>query len=269
MSSQVETQATAGFGFTVKLNNVSFQPSRFRERRVLKDVSRSITSGEFVAIVGSNGAGKSTLISAIAGELPLHEGEVHIAQTLINKPVNRLIDGVGIVHQFDDLDLILHLTVAQNIAIRQWLGSKSRPAVGRDSWRRYIRNQLGSKAPSFRADLDDIVGNLAGGDRQMLSVVIAVHLEHQENPCRLLLLDEHTSRLDHNNAKIVMKYTVGEIRRCSLTAIMVTHRYTDALQYADRILVMRDGAIKTDFGKEQVSNLNVEELMKHVDGSAS
>jgi len=268
MNSQVETPASTGVGYGIELKGVSYQPSRFSLRRVLQDVSLSIKSGEFVAIVGCNGAGKSTLLNAIAGELPLHEGEVRIGQTLINKPVNRIIDGVGIVHQFDDFDLILGLSVAQNIAIRQWLGSKSRPAVGSDSWKRDIRSKLASHAPSLHADLDDMVGNLAGGDRQMLSVVIAAHLEHQKNPCRLLLLDEHTSRLDHANAQSVMTYTVGEIKKYCLTAIMVTHRYPDALRNADRILVMRDGAIIKDMDKSEISILSVDQLMNFVDGNS-
>src|ERR1039458_9570824 len=275
MRSQVETPATTGSGYAVELKDVSFQPSRFRVRRVLENISLSITPGEFVAIVGSNGAGKSTLLHGIAGELSLIEGgaridgEVHIGQALINKPVNRIIDGVGIVHQFDDLDLILHLTVAQNIAIRQWLGSKSRPEVGSDRWRCDMNAKLAAYAPNLGAGLDDIVGNLAGGVKQMLSVLIAAHLEHQKNPCRLLLLDEHTSRLDHKNAQIVMTYTENVIKECRLTAIMVTHRYPDALKYASRILVMRAGEIFKDIGKNELSSLSVEGLMQYVDGEES
>ena len=234
-----------GSGFCVKLTKVCFSPSERTFKPVLDDISLEIEPGEFVAVIGSNAAGKSALLKAIAGELPRLSGEVRVGGRIIKQPINQVIDGVGIVHQFDDSDLIEHLSIAQNIAIRQLLGGghKLRLFAITERWRRAIAQELGSIAPFLNEDLDMLVRNLAGGKRQMLSVVIAIYLEHKRNPCRLLLLDEHTSRLDHSNAEKVMEYTVQNIKHIRTTALMVTHRYIDAINHANRILVVRDGKI--------------------------
>lgn len=252
-----------GSGFRVKLKNVSFTPPR-NSRKILDIPSLEIAPGEFVAVIGSNSAGKSSLLKAIAGELRGVEGEVTIGEQPIDRPVNQVIDGVGIVHQFDDYDLIEHLSVAQNIAIRQLLGGghKSKIFAVTSGFLRDVRQELASKAEPSAVDVDLLVRNLAGGKRQMLSVAIAIHLEHKMNPCHLLLLDEHTSRLDHQNAKTVMEYTASEVRRIKTTALMVTHKYTDAL-LADRILVIVEGKIVKDVVPEQVT---IDELNSWVEG---
>jgi len=264
-SSPTASNSDFGSGFRVKLTNVSFSPSRYSYKQVLKNISLEIEPGEFVAVIGSNAAGKSALLKAIAGELRNLSGEVRIAEQIIDRPVNQVIDGVGIVHQFDDSDLIEHLSVAQNIAIRQILGGghKSKIFSITQSWRREVAQDLGSKAEMGAEDLDALVRNLAGGKRQMLSVAIAIHLEHHRNPCRLLLLDEHTSRLDHRNAEKVMEYTAEEIRRIQTTALMITHRYIDAKKYANRILVILDGAIYKDI--KNPKDVSIEEINKYVE----
>jgi len=254
-----------GSGFRVKLTNVYFYPPN-SFKPVLENINLEIEPGEFVAIIGSNAAGKSALLKAIAGELPDLSGDVKVGGKNIKKPVNQVIDGVGIVHQFDDYDLIEHLSIAQNIVIRKLLGGghKSRLFAITKKWRRAIAEDLGSKADILNEDIDKLVRNLAGGNRQILSVVIAIHLEHKNNPCRLLLLDEHTSRLDHRNAEKVMKYTADEIRRLRITALMVTHRYIDAKNYADRILVISDGAIYKDI--KNPKEVTLEQLNQWVEG---
>ncbi|MBF0516269.1 MAG: hypothetical protein HQK97_03985 [Nitrospirae bacterium] len=113
-------------------------------------------------------------------------------------------------------------------------------------------------------DVDQLVGYLSGGERQMLNVVIATHLEHENNPCKLILLDEHTSGLDHKNAFRVMSFTQKKIKETKTTAIMVTHRYSDAIEYSDRIVVMGNGAIKDIYIKSD-ENWSVDKLTKAVE----
>ncbi len=242
-------------GYRIKLSDVAYKPTKLIEQYVLdlRDSLLEIPPAQFVAIVGGNGAGKSSILRAIAGELRRGvTGQVCVASQPIERPVNQVIDGVGIVHQFDECDLIEHLTVAQNISIRQLLGGGHPSAVfsASSSWRREIAATLGSEADFSTEDINMLVSHLSGGKKQMLSVVIAMHLEHKRNPCRLLLLDEHTSRLDHTNSKEVMDYTVKQIRTHKMTALMVTHRYADAITHADRILVVSGGKIVRDLTKD-------------------
>jgi putative ABC transport system ATP-binding protein len=117
-------------------------------------------------------------------------------------------------------------------------------------YRSKLAKTIGEIAPQLKSDMNKLVGHLSGGGRQMLNLVIAIHLEHEHNPCRLILLDEHTSKLDHTNSSQLMEFTNTQIKQAEATAIMVTHRYPDAIEYCDRIMVMGDGAIKEEFDKK-------------------
>lgn len=244
-------------GYAVTLSKVRYTPSPLSAQPVLNDVTIEIGAGEFVAVVGLNGAGKSSLLRAIVGEIQISEGEVRVGGQRVSKPINRVIDGVGVVHQFDSPDLIEHLTVAQNISIRQLLGGghPNRVLAGGNRWRRHVASRLADEAKLEDYDLDEIVLNLNGGRRQVLSVAIAVHFEHEENPCRLLLLDEHTSRLDHRNSVKVMDYTGEQALQAGATVLMITHRYADALRFSDRILVMERGRVKRDLLRKDIGDV--------------
>lgn len=255
-------------GYEVSLHDVSYKYSELSDEKILDGISIKIKSGQFVGVIGSNAAGKSSFLKAIAGELKNIKGEVEIGGRIIDRPVNQLIDGVGIVHQFEACDLIENLSVAQNVAIRQILGGGHRSKVfsTNPEWTRKVSARLGRlggfgiKPP----DIEKIVKNLSGGQKQILNVIIAIHFEHEVNPCGLLLLDEHTSRLDHKNAERVMSFTAKEVQKYKITTIMVTHKYIDALNYADRILAIRDGKILRDI--KEVKRLSLEDITTIVEG---
>lgn len=250
-------------GYRVLLDQISFAPSPRSDRAVLDSVSLSIEPGVVVAVVGLNGAGKSSVLRAIAGELPhdLLKGNATVGGQPVDKPVGRIIDGVGVVHQREEVDVIDHLTVAQNIGIRQLLSGNSPIGffTNTQRWRKMVAGILAEEANLPDFPLDTLVGNLCGGEKQMLSVALAIHLEHHNRPCRLLLLDEHTARLDHMRAERVMDYTIEQAKEAEATVIMVTHRYEEALRFAERIFVLRDGVLATPEGVSP-SELDVDSL---------
>lgn len=262
-------ETTSKNGYKVVLEDVCFRPSRDPNRYVLKHVTLALDPGEFVAIVGSNGAGKSTILKAITGELKITSGRVTVGGQRVTEPINRIIDGVGIVHQREAADLVGHLSIARNIAVRQLLGGghPGKLLASSSAWRREVASILGSEVPAEDFDLNKTVSALSGGGKQMLSVAIAVHLEHRQNPCRLLILDEHTSRLDHVNAKKVMKYTADQIEKTGATALMVTHRYDDALRYGQKLIVIRDGIIVDVRTRGKIDS--VDELSRLIEGGGS
>jgi putative tryptophan/tyrosine transport system ATP-binding protein len=107
-------------GFTVLCAGVEFSPPGQPELKILNGVDLSITQGEFVTIVGGNGTGKSTLLHAIAGEIERTAGTIDVGGRRIkDEPIHRRIDGVGIVHQQDDDDLLHAFSIAMNVAFRQ------------------------------------------------------------------------------------------------------------------------------------------------------
>jgi putative ABC transport system ATP-binding protein len=264
-------QSSQGEGFGIEINSLSFRPFRDPGKDVLQDVNLSVRPGEFVAIVGPNGAGKSSILRAIAGEIQPTSGVVSVGGQIVNRPINQIIDGVGIVHQIEDTDLIDHLTIAHNISIRQLLGGGHTKRFWAMSagWKREIAMILGSHSAVARFDLNRMVGTLSGGEKQVLSIAIATHLEHRRNPCRLLLLDEHTSRLDPQNADVVMNYTREQVRSTRATTLMVTHRYKDAIVDTSRVIVVRNGKIAHDKrrggGSGEINT--IEELSRLVEGS--
>jgi putative ABC transport system ATP-binding protein len=238
------TAARNNKGYPVSVEGLTYSPSP-DVAPVLNNIKLEIKGGEFVSVIGPNGAGKSSLLAAIAGELPGIEGRITIHAEPVDKPVNRVIDGVGVVHQQDKLDLIGHLSIAQNIFIRQLLGggSKNRIMGVCETWCTDIAARLHKHAPNLRRPHNTLVKYLAGGERQMLSTAIAIHFEHEQNPCALLLLDEHTAHLDAQNGKEVMDYTAAQITETGCTAIMVTHRRQDALDHSDKIIVLEKGRL--------------------------
>ena len=240
-------------GYEVVFENFLFLPDK---KKVLEIPELCIKSGEFVSIVGNNGAGKSSLLKAIAGELnrKLVKGNVFVAGEPILNPINSIINRVGIVHQFDDSDLILHLAIEQNIAIRQIFGGghPNKIFASTTDWQRDMKAILGS-IPGFnkRFFFHDYVKSLSGGERQFLNVVIAIHIENKQNPCCLLLLDEHTSRLSTKWAKSIMNFVKNEVQQYNITTIMVSHRFSDAIEFSDKIIILEDGKLK--------KNLNIKE----------
>lgn len=238
-------------GFEVICKDLGFSPPGQPELEILKGLDLVVKKDEFLTIIGGNGTGKSTLLKAIAGEIELTKGTITVGGRHINEPINRRIDGVGIVHQQDHEDLLHAFSIAMNVAFRQtnngchphkfWACSQR--------YRSSLAKKLAEHASKLNADVDKLVGHLSGGERQMLNLVIAIHLEHQKSPCSLILLDEHTSGLDHCNALAVMEFTKEQIKITETTAIMVTHRYSDAIKYSDRIIVMGNGKIIKEFTK--------------------
>lgn len=236
--------ATETRGFAVDCRDVVITPPGQPDHKILDGISLTVQPGEVVGIVGGNGTGKSSLLAAIAGELSTTSGEIKVGGRRIDGPINQRIDGVGFVHQNDEDDLLLAYSVAMNIAFRQ-INNGCHPNKFFACTRRYkskIAKMIAEHSPGLRVDIDDLMGNLSGGQRQMVNLVTAIHIEHENNPCRLILLDEHTSRLDHLNEERVMRYTFDNIRETRTTALIVTHRYRDALK-CDRIVILGRGKV--------------------------
>jgi putative tryptophan/tyrosine transport system ATP-binding protein len=253
-------------GYPVICKSVVYSPPEQPDLKILDGTELQVAEGEFLGIVGGNGTGKSTLLQAIAGEIELTSGLITVSGQRIIEPIHNRIDGVGIVHQNDDDDLLHAYSVLTNAAFRQ-ANNGCHPNRFWACGSRYhtsIAAKLGSLG--LHADVDTLVGHLSGGMRQTLNIVIAVHLEHVRNPCCLLLLDEHTSKLDHKHSHEVMEFTNTQVRKTGTTAIMVTHRYIDAIQYCDRIVVMgAGGRIAAHYKRGKVS---IEELAKAVEEAA-
>jgi putative ABC transport system ATP-binding protein len=213
-------------------------------REVLAGVSLEVARGEFVAIMGPSGCGKSTLLHVLGGLEPPDEGRVIIdGRDLYALDDERLAafrrDHVGLVFQF--FNLIPSLTAAENVALPLRLRGRGRGSArwGGPNRRRVIRRRV--HALMDQLDLHGLQGHgpeeISGGEQQRVALARALAVAPS-----VLLADEPTGNLDWATAHEVMALLARLCRSEGQTTVVVTHDARTAA-WADRVLVMRDGAV--------------------------
>ncbi len=204
-------------------------------QRVLKDLSFSIDSGEFVSIIGPSGAGKSTLMYQISLLDEPTSGEIYLDNRLTNKlNLNektklRLME-LGYV--FQDYALLPELTAIENISLPLLMQGMSKKNANKKSLEALERLGMHDKA-------DSIPNKLSGGQQQRVSIARAI----AHNP-KILFADEPTANLDSENSDLVVE-AFRDLNRAGQTIIMVTHEMEYAHK-AKRIIELRDGLITSD-----------------------
>jgi putative ABC transport system ATP-binding protein len=153
------------------------------------------------------------------------------------------------------------LTIAENLRLAEQRRRSTISLYGlsvlhpsRADKRRY-RELLENLGLPLAERLDTLVGQLSGGQRQTISLVMAT----LGNP-QLLLLDEHTAALDPRAEAQVMTLTDRLVRQLGSTALMVTHNLDQALHYGDRLVMLQDGKIVRDWSAEERRHLNADAL---------
>lgn len=227
--------------------------------QALKKTDLKVETGDYVAIVGPNGAGKSTLINAIAGSVDLASGRVLIE----GGDVTGLADHqraamVSRVHQDPTHGTCEGLTVLENAAIAMRKGQRRSPlrraytSTDIDRFTALVRHYGRSLEDRLQQD----VAQLSGGQRQLLSVIMAISGRHS-----VLLFDEHTSALDPEIGELIMEQTDEIIRAETLTTVMVTHNLRLAVRYGNRLLIMAGGRIVADISGEEKAELTEDQLL--------
>ncbi|WFR95556.1 sulfate/molybdate ABC transporter ATP-binding protein [Rhizobium tumorigenes] len=199
----------------------------------LHDVTLDIRSGELIALLGPSGSGKTTLLRLIAGLETPTEGEIYFGnEDASMKTVQQR--NIGFV--FQHYALFRHMTVLDNISF----GLKVRPSA-----RRPARSEIRRRALEL-LDLVQLSGlekrypaQLSGGQRQRVALARAMAVEPN-----VLLLDEPFGALDAQVRKDLRKWLREIHDRTGHTTVFVTHDQDEALELADRVVVMSQGAIE-------------------------
>jgi len=229
------------------------------EKKVLLNkVDLTLQPGEFVTVVGGNGAGKSTLFNCISGTLPLTSGQITIdEQDVTNLSEEKRARYLARVFQDPKMGTAPRMTVAENLLLAQKRGQK------RNLKLRQLQNQredfyalCQQVGNGLENHLDTPTGNLSGGQRQALSLLMATI----QTP-KLLLLDEHTAALDPKTSKQLMQITADRVAQQQLTCLMITHRMDDALKYGNRLILLRKGEIVKDLSAAEKAALSLPELL--------
>jgi ABC-type Fe3+/spermidine/putrescine transport system ATPase subunit len=195
---------------------------------ILKDLSLTINSGEFLVLVGPNGAGKSTLLNIVAG-LADYSGSV----LFDDRPIDRLPPpGRNIGYLFQNLALFPHMDVRRNI------GYGLRARGRKDS--QYINGRVEELLRMMQIEhlAARYPKNLSGGERQRVALarVLAVSPD-------VLLMDEPLNSLDLRSAKYLRMEIRHIQRNLGITTIFVTHNFAEALEMADRIAMIDHGRL--------------------------
>jgi len=228
---------------------------RFAGVHALKGVDFDLYEGEIHALVGENGAGKSTLMKALTGIFPKDSGEIlYLGQPFNPKgPKDSLDAGIAIVHQ--ELNMMDHLTVAQNL----FIGRESTKGRG---W------LLDEKAQNKRAaellsrlnmdiDATEKLANLTVGKQQMVEIAKAV-----SHDLKVLILDEPTAAL--TDREIDDLFTImRDLAAKGVAMIYISHRLDEIGVITDRVTVLRDGEY---VGTEKTSELSKERMINMMVG---
>ncbi|WP_119256508.1 sulfate/molybdate ABC transporter ATP-binding protein [Shinella zoogloeoides] len=199
----------------------------------LNDVSLDIRSGELIALLGPSGSGKTTLLRLIAGLEQPTLGSIHFgAEDASHKTVQER--HVGFV--FQHYALFRHMTVADNIAF----GLTVRPRGERPP-KAEIRRRVGELLEMVQlSGLEKRHPNqLSGGQRQRVALARAMAIEP-----KVLLLDEPFGALDAKVRKELRRWLREFHDRTGHTTVFVTHDQEEALELADRVVVMSQGKIE-------------------------
>lgn len=236
----------------------TYHPGTITELRLFEHFSLSVEEGQFVSIVGSNGSGKTSLLNIICGSIPIDSGDVLVG----GKSISKLKDyqryaTMGRVYQNPALGTCPNLTMLENLSLAD---NKGRPfGLGRGINRGrvdFYRQELAGLGLGLEDKLHVKMGNLSGGQRQAVALVMAAM-----TPLQFLILDEHTAALDPKTAEIIMGLTDKVVREKRLTVMMVTHNLRHAVEYGDRILMMNRGQIVLDKAGEEKKNTSINEIL--------
>ncbi|WP_151719380.1 ABC transporter ATP-binding protein [Gemmobacter serpentinus] len=230
------------------------------EKVALDGLSLKLARGDFAVVIGSNGAGKSTMMNAVSGALMLDQGSITINGTDVTAmPVHDRARHVARVFQDPMKGTAASMTIAENMLLAEMRQTPARLRRGLTPARRETyREHLSYLGLGLENRLDTPVSLLSGGQRQSLSLVMAVSGEPD-----ILLLDEHTAALDPRTADLVLNATLRAVSALKLTTMMVTHNMAHAIDYGNRIIMLDAGKVLLELSGEEKARATVPDLIGH------
>jgi branched-chain amino acid transport system ATP-binding protein len=207
----------------------------YGNRQILFGVDLDVYVGEVVALLGANGSGKSTLLNVLSGFVRPRRGSIRLdGVDLAGLPPHRTFRH-GIVQVSQARDLFPEMSVEENLRLGAWTrrGNAARLLEG-----------IYVSFPRLSERREQMVRLMSGGEQQMVAIGRALMSEP-----RLLLLDEPSGGLAPTFVNEIAAIVVA-LKRQRVTMVMVEQNLRLALSVADRILVLRDGAVVEQRGGE-------------------
>ena len=226
---------------------------RFPGVLALDGVSLEVCAGEVHAVCGENGAGKSTLMKVISGQYLPDAGALHYRGQVCQFRSTAESEAVGIAIIHQELNLVPHLSVAENIFLAReprkgWL-------IDRAALRRNAQQCLDRLGLDIAPDA--LVKTLSVAQQQMVEIAKALTLNAQ-----VLIMDEPTSSLTESETDKLFAI-IHELKRAGVGIVYISHRLDELAQIVDRVTVLRDGRyVSTD----RFTDTSVEQIVAKMVG---
>ncbi len=206
---------------------------RFGGVQALRGVDFDLKRGEIHALLGENGAGKSTLMNVLSGVIEPDGGEMLLEGAAIRFSDPRAAQAAGVATIFQELDLVPGLDVTANLFLGRELTRAT--VLDRGAMRDAARERLAAVGADI--DVDQLVGELSVGRRQMVAIAKALTYAS-----RILVMDEPTAAL--TAAEVERLFLVmREIAARGVGIVYISHRLEEVPRVADRVTVLRDGQV--------------------------
>lgn len=203
----------------------------YGDNLVLKNFSFKLKKGEIVVVLGASGDGKTSLLKAVAGLLPFKSGEILFNGERVKDAAQKLIpghDAIKLINQ--DFALDPFHTVEENLRL------KLMPYDEAYKQKRITTLLRLTRLTKFR---NYKVTSISGGQQQRLAIARALADEPE-----LLLMDEPFNQLDFQNKSLIERHIRNYVRRKKISVLLVTHNGVEAMEWADRIIFVKNGKIK-------------------------
>lgn len=203
--------------------------------QALKDVDFSLMSGEVHALIGENGAGKSTLMKILTGSYQADSGEIILEgrSIKIESPRAALDVGIGIVHQ--EINMVPHLTIAENIFIGNEMRNSALPFV-------FNFKEMNRRA---KEALEEV--GLRGVSPSMITKKLSIAQQQMVSIARIMILNSRIVVFDEPTASLTSTETqtlfglIRKLKEKGVGIIYISHRLEELDEIADRVSVFRDG----------------------------
>jgi ABC-type uncharacterized transport system, ATPase component len=242
-----------------KIHKTFTSENGLENNHVLKGISLTLNDGDFLTVIGGNGSGKTTLLNCICGVQKPDSGTIEINGKDVTKLKEfKRANYIGRVFQDPMQGTIPEMSIIENLSLALNRGKKAgfTWSMTKDK-RKFFEEQVKAFDLGLENRLDDRMKSLSGGQRQSLTLLMATF-----NKPDLLLLDEHTAALDPKTAKKVMEKTNEIVTKTRIPTIMITHNMKDAIQYGNKLIMMKDGKIIFECSGKEKSELTVDKLIK-------
>jgi len=228
----------------------------FSGNQVLTNVDIEIKHGEIHALMGENGAGKSTLVKVLTGIHPRDNGVVKLdgKEVTFTNPKEAEEKGIIVIHQ--ELNIIPHLTVAENMFLGKELTYGKTGILNTKAMKKQTVQSL-KRLGVTNIHPDETAGNLSVGQQQMVEIARAIATD-----AKLIVMDEPTAALTDREIESLFK-VIDSLKTQGVSIIYISHRMEEIFNICDRITILRDGQY---IGTENIAETSFEEIVKMMVG---